>query len=174
VTGIKDRIVRTYEKERDAYAGDADRPVASYTGLAGAFTAGVVGLGLLARRRDALPERIRSADVVLSGIATYRLSRLITKDSVTAFVRAPFTRFEEPTGEGEVSERPRGQGVRHAVGELLTCPFCMSVWVGTGFAFGLMLAPRATRLAAMGLTVVAASDNLQLLNAAARKAATEK
>jgi hypothetical protein len=49
------------------------------------------------------------------------------------------------------------------VGELLTCPFCLAQWVGTGFVFGYVSAPRATRLAALTMTMVAGSDVLQFV-----------
>jgi hypothetical protein len=51
--------------------------------------------------------------------------------------------------------------VKHAVGELLTCPFCLAQWVGTGFVFSYVAAPRATRLAALTMTMVAGADVLQ-------------
>ena len=54
-------------------------------------------------------------------------------------------------------------GVKHAVGELLTCPFCLAQWVGTGFVFGYVTAPKATRLAALTMTMVAGSDVLQFV-----------
>lgn len=41
-----------------------------------------------------LPERLSAQDVVLAGVATHKLSRLIAKDNVTSFLRAPFTRFQ--------------------------------------------------------------------------------
>jgi Protein of unknown function (DUF1360) len=46
----------------------------------------------------------------------YKLTRTITTDRVTSFLRSPFTRY---TGEAGPSEPPRGRGVRRAVGELL-------------------------------------------------------
>jgi len=45
-------------------------------------------------------------------MATHKISRLITKDKVTAFVRAPFTRFQEAAGHGELEEEARGEGLR--------------------------------------------------------------
>lgn len=63
-------------------------------------------------------------DVVLSGLACERLSRVMTKDSITSVIRAPFTKFEGLAGEGEVNEKVVGHGTQHAAGELLTCPFC--------------------------------------------------
>ena len=62
-------------------------------------------------------------------------------------------------------------GLRHSIGELLTCPFCLDVWIATGFAIGLVFAPRATRLIAACLTAVAGSDFLQLAYATAQQAA---
>ena len=38
---------------------------------------------------------------------------------------------------------------------------CLAQWVGTGFVFGYVTAPRATRLAALTMTMVAGSDVLQ-------------
>lgn len=44
-----------------------------------------------------------------------------------------------------------GRGAQKTIGELVTCPFCTSVWVATGFTAGMIFLPRATRLA-MGRT----------------------
>jgi hypothetical protein len=53
----------------------------------------------------------------LYALATEHISRLITKDSITAVLRSPFTLFEEAAGEGEVNEEVVGEGWPHAVGE---------------------------------------------------------
>jgi hypothetical protein len=92
---------------------------------------------------------------------------------VTSPLRAPFTRYDKPIGSGEVMEqvRDQGSGTRHAIGELLSCPFCLAVWVATGLTGGLVLAPRTTRLVATALTAVAASDFLQMAYAVAQQAA---
>jgi len=37
----------------------------------------------------------------------------------------------------------------------------LAQWVGTGFVFGYVAAPKATRLAALTMTMVAGSDVLQ-------------
>jgi hypothetical protein len=44
---------------------------------------------------------------------------------------------------------------------LLVCPFCVGQWVATGFVFGLVLRPRATRLAASVFAALTAADFLQ-------------
>ncbi len=97
-------------------------------------------------------------------MATFRLARRLAKDPVTAPIRAPFTAFQGPSGHAEVAEEVREHGgVKHAIGELLTCPFCLAQWVGTGFVFGYVTAPRPTRLAALTMTMVAGSDVLQFV-----------
>src|SRR4051812_32799461 len=139
------------EDEREEYAHGEARPLGSYAVLIALYSSIAGGLALVVRRRKrrgtvTLPEGVPWQDLALVAVATHRLSRLVTKDSVTAVARAPFTQFKEPAGDGEVNEEVRGKGLRHAVGELLTCPFCIAQWIATGFAFGLLLAPRATRV----------------------------
>jgi len=165
-----DTVKDAATEEVDRYRHGEDRPLGGYAVLVSIYSTVLLALGALVRRRGGLPERIPTPDVALLAVGTHKLSRLITKDSVTAVARAPFTSFEGAAGEGEVQEEARGQGVRHAAGELLTCPFCMAVWVATVLAFGLVLAPRATRLVAATLTAVAGSDFLQLAYATAQKA----
>ena len=66
------------------------------------------GLAALHRSGRELPERVGLGDVVLVATATQKLSRLITRDRVTSFLRAPFTRYQEAAGHGEVEEAARG------------------------------------------------------------------
>ena len=108
-------------------------------------------------------------DLALYGLATEHLSRLITKDSVTAVLRAPFTEFNEPAGEGEVNEEVTGHGTRHAVGELVTCPFCIAQWVATGLVAGRVAAPNLTKAIVTISATARLSDYLQLLYAYCRQ-----
>jgi Protein of unknown function (DUF1360) len=49
----------------------------------------------------------------------------------------------------EVMEETRHSGaLRHSLGDLLTCRFCLDMWVATAFVVGLICAPRFTRLIA--------------------------
>src|SRR5207237_1054900 len=73
--------------------------------------------------------RVAPGDIALLGVATYQLSRTITRDRVTAFLRAPFARQGAPAGRGEVSSDAVGSGLRRALGELATCPFRMTQWI---------------------------------------------
>jgi hypothetical protein len=163
-----------FHEEARAYADGEDRPLGGYARVMTTYGVAVAGLGaLVAARRKPLPERPSLADLALTAFATAKVSRLVSRDVVTSPLRAPFTRFEGQGGPSEVNEDVRGTGVRHAVGELLTCPFCVGQWVATGFAFGLLLAPRATRQVAATFTALEAADFLQFGRAIAEHAAGE-
>jgi hypothetical protein len=110
-----------YDRMVSGYA-DPPKLLKSYAGLIAAFNTLFAGfLWLIRRRNQRLPERIVTRDLVLLGVATHKVSRLITKDKVTSAVRAPFTEFEGQTGiASEVAEKPRGRGFRYAMGELIT------------------------------------------------------
>jgi hypothetical protein len=145
-------------------------PFGSYALFAGVFN-GAFGAALaVAGRSGRLPERVEARDVVLIGVASHKLSRVITKDKITSFLRAPFTEYQAPGGPGEVEERPRGSGARRAVGELLVCPYCLGLWLSGGMHVGLIYTPRLTRTVASTFTALTIADFLQI----AYKAAEEK
>ncbi|MEV0803215.1 DUF1360 domain-containing protein [Kribbella sp. NPDC050281] len=74
-------------------------------------------------------------DDVIVTAGTHKLARLAAKDAVTSRLRMPFTRYQDTGGPSEVMEEVREDGVlRHAIGELLTCPFCLSLCIATGSA----------------------------------------
>ncbi|MFC6087913.1 DUF1360 domain-containing protein [Saccharothrix sp. BKS2] len=163
-------IARSFERIRIAYSNGERRPLAGYLSAMSTY-AGLIGTAVLVGRRTGarLPDRVSAGDVLLLSVATHKASRLLTKSSITAALRAPFTRFEEPAGVAEVNESVRGEGVRHAVGELVTCPFCSGVWIATALTAGHVLAPRATRIGMTTLVAVAASDWLHLGYEAAKQ-----
>jgi hypothetical protein len=157
-----------------AYAPHDHRPLDGYLVAMGAFGALAGSLAAAAKLTGkAAPARPATADIVLISIATHKLSRLLAKEAVTSPLRAPFTRYTEPAGAAELNEevRDHDSAIRHGIGELVTCPFCLAVWVATGLTGGLVLAPRLTRLAATTLTATAVSDFLQMAYDMAKKAA---
>ncbi len=152
------------------YAPGQERPLGSYALLTGAYGTAFAGSLIALRVRGRrLPERFSLADVLLLGIGAHKISRLIAKDKVTSFARAPFTRFQESSGHGEVEEQPCGHGLRLAVGELLVCPYCLAQWVATALTIGLIGAPRLTRLVGTVFVAHTVSDFLQVAYRAAEE-----
>jgi Protein of unknown function (DUF1360) len=142
------------------YDPGAEVDLGGFTGSLLTYASLVLSTALLARARGhRLPDRFEAADLVLGAVAVHKGSRLVAKSSVTSPLRAPFTRFEGASGSAEHQESAQEvRGWRHAVGELVTCPFCMDVWLATAFTGGLVLAPRHTRAAGAVLAVVSGAD----------------
>ncbi len=159
-TGTLTETAKEGEQKLATHYGKPDEPLAGYGALMGTFGTLFLTLLTAAHRTSRVPERTSAADLALLSVATFRLSRIITKDRVTTPFRAPFTRFEKDEGAGEVEEQSRGQGLRRAIGELLTCPYCTGVWTATALTFGLVFAPRSTRLFAGILATDAAAEGL--------------
>ena len=126
---------------------------AGYAALTGTFLVGAGAAIFGLERKGRLPERFAVSDMALLGIGTYQLSRTLTRDRVTTFLRRPFAEEQGPAGRGEIRSEPRGTGLRRAIGELMICPFCMTQWVAGAALAGLCVAPRTTRFAAGVLAV---------------------
>ncbi|MEU8577540.1 DUF1360 domain-containing protein [Streptomyces asoensis] len=155
-----------HSTKRD-YSAGSERPLGGYlaamTGF-GAYTAAWAAVVRLSGRP--LPDRPAPADIVLTSVAAFRLSRLLSKASVTSPLRAPFTRYVGPQGPAELHEVAREEAGKETVGELMTCPFCTGVWMVSTLTAGQLLWPRATRTAMGALTALAGADALQLAYAA--------
>ncbi|WP_062047188.1 DUF1360 domain-containing protein [Bacillus sp. JCM 19034] len=70
-------------------------------------------------------------DLFIIIFATYRLTRLIVFDSITAFIRNPFlevTYIEDEKGQLFEETKIKGKGFQKWVGELLSCYWCIGIW----------------------------------------------
>jgi hypothetical protein len=115
---------------------------------------GVVALVASSRREDPAPAD--PGELLLYGAATAGLARVLSKEKVSSWVRAPFV-DEPPEGE----RRPKGEGLRYAVGELLTCTRCLGSWSALTLVGLRAVAPRPTRVAASLLALTTANNLLQ-------------
>lgn len=142
--------------------GNTEMPLGSYALLMGVYSSALAGY--LAWRgglgRSAFP-RMSVEDVALFGLATHKLTRILAKDFVTAPVRAPFVRFESSDRASEVTESSRGRGLRRAVGDLISCPFCLGPWVAGALVCLHAIRPRETRFVASIFALTTLSDFLQ-------------
>jgi len=157
---VTEKVGSWARSQQEQYAHGEDRPLGGLLGAMGVYGA-LTAAGAAALRASGrpLPDRIPVGDALLLTVGTFRLARTIAKDPVTSPLRAPFTRFEGASGEAELAEEVRSHGGwQHAVGELVTCPFCLAQWIGTGFVLSYVAAPRATRLAGLVMTIVAGAD----------------
>ncbi len=171
MANVIDGVREAVQPEVRAYQNGEDRPLSGYVLVMAVFGALVAGAAGLAGATGRKPPQLTLFDLLLITLGTHKLSRTISKDSVTSPLRAPFTQFQDTGGPGEVMEEVRSTGrIRHAIGELITCPFCLDVWIATGFGLGMVFAPRFTRLVAFTFAALTGADFLQFGYAAAQQA----
>ena len=128
-----------------------ERPLTEYATLTSAFWAVFVLFMLAAGRR--LPERLPAGDVVRIALASYKMSRVVAKDEVTTFLRAPVTEDAE-------AQEPKKDGMAAVLGELVTCPYCLGLWFSSALAYAHVLAPRQSRFATAIFSSYALTDFL--------------
>jgi hypothetical protein len=159
---LRDKASGATHRESKQYAGNDDRPLAGYAVTMGTYGMAVGALAAAARWAGTdIPDGLPARDIALSAVATHKLSRLLARDPVTSPLRAPFTTYRGTAGPAELAEDARGHGVRKTLGELVTCPFCIGMWVATGFTAGMVFLPRTTRLVTGTLTALSGADLLQ-------------
>jgi hypothetical protein len=154
--------------------GEARRegiPVFGYIALIGAFNGGLFAIASRPARRDGADMFATVADAVTYVLATHGLSRLVATDKVTFPLRAPFVE-RQWSADGEPTETPRGTGLRKALGELLTCPYCCSAWTAAALLAGYRLQPRVTKVFAQTIAAAAAANFLHRAYAALEKASS--
>src|SRR5947209_7993702 len=151
-----------FGKQAAEYRHGAERPLRGYLTLMSVYAgATAVAAGTAKAMGRQAPRRLSPWDVTQLALATQRVARLLAKDPVTSPLRAPFTRYDGLSAPGELAEQVRGHGLQHSVGELLTCPMCLSQWVATGFTLGMIIAPSVSRIVMGAFAGVAAADFLQ-------------
>ena len=121
-----------------------------YALLSGTFSSLLVLTALAARGRDAIP----ATEYVPLATATFALSKLLVHEKVETWVRQPFV---EETTDGK---RPKGRGLRYAVGELLTCTRCSGAWSALALVSLRTHSPELAKTVTTVLSVSAGNDFL--------------
>jgi hypothetical protein len=132
---------------------------APYAALAAAFWAGLLTAAVAGKER--LAEPTSATDVLALGLAGAKIGSVVAEDRVAVFLRRPFT-------EGPAAVQPAGDGLRRAVGELLTCSHCASLWAAGALAAAQLARPRETRLVTRVFAAYAVADAARSLLARAR------
>lgn len=137
--------------------GSPTDPV-DYVLLEGIYVSGLAGLILLTRRRErsgveAIPRR----ELPVLAMATFALADVVAKEKISTWLREPFVR-EDAAHKPVVAE---GDGLRRAVGELLTCTRCVGTWSALGLVALRTASAPAGHAVATVLALTGANDLLQ-------------
>ena len=110
---------------------------------------------LLARFGDRLSEisSIGPFRLLVLGLAAYRASNILSNETVTKPLRAPFV--EEVEKDGKVVEEPKRRGFLGATGHLIYCPSCTGVWLSATLAYAYVFWPVAAYFIAVILALSA-------------------
>lgn len=115
--------------------------------------------------------------LVVDAVATYRLTRLVTADAITAGLRDQAIRNAYVAQHGEAvavdmeAETPHDSWTDRAMGDLeppalaklLTCRWCAGVWIAAGVTVARRVAPRWWGPVADAATLAAAAALLARL-----------
>jgi hypothetical protein len=131
---------------------------ADYAMLEAVFAAGMAGLIALTRRRerDGTPA-IPLDELALLALATFTLADVLAKEKISTWIREPFV--VEDADHKPV--RPEGSGLRHAVGELLTCTRCIGTWSALALVALRTASPAAGRATVRVLALAGINDLMQ-------------
>jgi hypothetical protein len=127
---------------------------APYAALSALFWAGLLAAARAGRGR--LAEPTSATDLLSLGLASAKIGSTVAEDRVTVFLRRPFA-------DGPAAVQPSGNGLRRAVGELVTCPHCVSLWAAGALAAAQLARPRETRLVTRVFAAYALADAARTL-----------
>lgn len=129
-----------------------------YAALEGVFVLGLAGVVALARRQNGEAElKLGLTELGVLSMATFALADTIAKQKVSTWLREPFV----VEGPDHKPVAPEGHGIRHAIGELLTCTRCVGTWSALGLVGLRVASPTAGATTATVLALAGANDVIQ-------------
>jgi hypothetical protein len=141
---------------RSAPAGPPTEP-GDYGALNAVYLTLFAGVLAATSRRPGAETAIPSREIVPLGVATFALSKVIAREKIGSWAREPFVEQDAEHNP----EHPRGRGMRHAIGELMTCTRCVGAWAALALVALRLLSPPAGRIATTVLATSGVNDFLQ-------------
>lgn len=113
-----------------------------------------------------IPRNISVFDFILLGLAAARLTDIISTDEIMKWLREPFVKMEQTEIAGrEVETRVgRGRGLKKVFGDLLSCPWCVGVWIAAGLTYAYFLVPVFAWLFILVMAIAEIASLLQTIS----------
>ncbi|WP_078393737.1 DUF1360 domain-containing protein [Shouchella patagoniensis] len=105
--------------------------------------------------------------LLILGLAVFRLTYLIISDVITAPIRGFFVEeIEETDSRGRMTHytMPKMPFSRAIIGTLITCPWCISVWIGALLVIAWNLWPTVTILISLVFALSGVAGFMMQLN----------
>ena len=103
--------------------------------------------------RFSVLENIGFLQLLVLGLAVYRAANILSNESITKPLRAPFV--DETRKDGKIIEQPKNSGFLGAMDALLYCPSCTGVWLSTALVYFYIFYPGPTFVVALFLALSA-------------------
>lgn len=131
---------------------------AHYALLEAAFLGGLGTVIALTRRSDRTGSpAIPRAEFPVLAIATFALADVIAKEKISTWLREPFVL----EGADHKAVKPEGDGLRYAIGELITCTRCVGTWSALALVGLRTASPSAGRATSTILALAGINDIAQ-------------
>jgi hypothetical protein len=140
--------------EQDQRRNDTPTTATDYLAINAVYGA-LIATVLFSTRGQHARDPIEGRELIPMSAATFALSKVIAREKIGSWMREPFV--DHSDGE----RRPRGRGLRRAVGELVTCTRCVGAWSALGVVGLRLAAPDSGRIVTNVLAASAANDWLQ-------------
>lgn len=146
-----------------------ESPYSAYRLLSLTFNGGLLAVACSKAAKGVFSQPLGLADFGLTAAAAHKLAQIITKERVTMALRSPFTWQRDEGRTGKRKEVPKEHGLHRAIGELLTCPYCLAPWISTALVAGHIFAPVPTRVVTTIFALTAAADLMSELKSSLGK-----
>jgi hypothetical protein len=152
-----DRTATAVTNGAQTWESDAPTQPHDYATINAVWISLLGGL-IMATRGRASDDPIQGRELIPLAAATFAVSKAVARERIGSWVREPFV--EEDNVEGQ-RQRPKGRGLRRALGELVTCTRCVGTWSALGVVGLRVMQPEAGRTVSFILASSAANDWLQ-------------
>ncbi|HEU5490421.1 MAG TPA: DUF1360 domain-containing protein [Gaiellaceae bacterium] len=134
-------------------------PYASYATILAGFGGTLAATAALERALGRETRPASALDLIVLCAGSFKAARSLSRERVGSVLRQPFV---EASANADVAhERPTGDGLQRALGELVTCTRCIGTWTAAGLLTCQAIAPRFGRLLTWSLAAGAGNDFLQ-------------
>lgn len=131
---------------------------ADYALLEAAFLGGLGTVIALTRRRERTGSpAIPRSELPVLAIATFALADVLAKEKISTWLREPFVL----EGADHKAVKPEGDGLRYAIGELITCTRCVGTWSALALVGLRTASPSAGRATSTILALAGINDIAQ-------------